>query len=146
MTDLDQHSVEEKLEELHRENARLKAELERQHELEVQLFQAQKMEAIGTMAGGIAHDFNNILTIITVNAELSLEDIPADNPARKRIEGISKASIRAKDLVSQILAFSRKEKKELIPIHHQVLIKETLKFLRSSTPTTVSITQSNPRS
>ena len=105
------------------------------------LNQAQRMETVGILAGGIAHDFNNILTIIFGNAELALEDIAPGDPARNSIEEVLKASIRAKDLTRQILTFSRKDKTKYIPINPQSLIKETLKLLRSTTPTTISIIQ-----
>lgn len=119
---------------------RKQAEMESE-KLEEQLRQSQKMEALGTFAGGIAHDFNNMLAIIMGNAEMATDDIPEDNPARESIREIHNASKRAKDLVSQILDFSRKEKKELMSIEPQILINETLKLLRSVTPTTVSIIQ-----
>jgi PAS domain S-box-containing protein len=119
---------------------RKRAEAEKE-KLEEQLRQAHKMEAVGTMAGGIAHDFNNILAIILGNAEMAKDDIPPGNPAKHNIEEVLAASNRAKDLVRQILAFSRKEQRELIPIRPQSLINETLKLLRSTTPTTVSIIQ-----
>jgi len=106
-----------------------------------QLSQAQRMETVGTLAGGIAHDFNNMLAVIFGNAELALNDISPENPARHNIEEVLEASIRAKDLVRQILTFSRKNETKLIPIHPQSLIKETLKLLRSTTPTTISIIQ-----
>jgi signal transduction histidine kinase/CheY-like chemotaxis protein len=105
------------------------------------LNQAQRMETVGILAGGIAHDFNNILTIIFGNAELAIEEISLGNPVRNSIEEVLKASIRAKDLVRQILTFSRKDKTKFIPIKPQSLIKETLKLLRSTTPTTISIIQ-----
>ncbi|MFA7165716.1 MAG: PAS domain S-box protein [Desulfoplanes sp.] len=104
-----------------------------------QLNQAQRMETVGILAGGIAHDFNNILTIIFGNAELALSKISPENPVRHNIEEVIKASVRAKDLVMQILTFSRKDTTTLMPIHPQALIKETLKLLRSTTPTTISI-------
>jgi len=107
--------------------------------LEEQLRQAYKMEALGTMAGGIAHDFNNILAIILGNTDMALGDIPAGNPAEQSLEQVFIATNRAKNLVQQILAFSRKEKQEHILIKPQVLFKETLKLLRSTTPATVSI-------
>jgi len=109
--------------------------------LTYKLNKAQRMETIGILAGGIAHDFNNILTIIFGNAELALKDISPGNPIGNRIEEVLKASIRAKDLVRQILTFSRKDKTKFIPIKPQSLIKETLKLLRSTTPTTISIVQ-----
>ncbi len=106
-----------------------------------QLNQAQRMETIGTLAGGIAHDLNNILSIIFGNAELALDIISSENPVRENIEEILEASSRAKDLVRQILTFSRKEKTKHNPIHLQPLIKETLKLLRSTTPNSISIIQ-----
>lgn len=121
-------------------SARQHAEAEKE-KLEEQLRQSHKMEAVGTMAGGIAHDFNNILAIILGNAEIALDDLPPGNPARRNVHEVIDASIRAKDLVRQILAFSRKERQELIPLHPQVMLKETLKLLRSITPTTISIIQ-----
>nr|MBF0222330.1 DUF3365 domain-containing protein [Desulfobulbaceae bacterium] len=108
-------------------------------ELEKRLQQAHKMEAVGTMAGGIAHDFNNILSIVLGYAEMVKDDM---DPQAKSIEDIEKvldAGNRAKELVKQILAFSRQEKIQRIALQLQALIKETLKMLRSSIPTTIEI-------
>ena len=109
--------------------------------LNIQLQQAQKMEAIGTLAGGIAHDFNNILGAILGYAEMIEEDSPAGSMIKKDIEEVIKASHRAKDLVKQILAFSRHSDTERIPIQPAVIIKEAVKMLRSSLPTTIAIQQ-----
>jgi PAS domain S-box-containing protein len=110
-------------------------------QLQVQLQQAQKMEAIGTLAGGIAHDFNNILGAILGYAELAQEDSPAGSMMRKDIDQVVKASHRAKDLVKQILAFSRQAATDHIPLQPGIIIKEALKMLRSSLPTTIDIRQ-----
>jgi signal transduction histidine kinase/CheY-like chemotaxis protein len=118
-----------------------KNELDRRKTLEQQLIQAQKMEAIGTLAGGIAHDFNNILGAIIGYAELAAEDSPAGSMAKNDLEQVLKASHRAKDLVKQILAFSRHGDAQRIPIQPDVSIKEAIKMLRSSLPTTIDIKQ-----
>lgn len=115
--------------------------------LEKRLQQAQKMEAIGTLAGGIAHDFNNILGIILGYADMAKEDAPPGTQLAKDLEEILIAANRAKDLVKQILAFSRQAEVERIPLKIQPLIKEGLKMLRSSIPTTISITENiDPKS
>lgn len=112
---------------------------EEQKRLEDHLQQAYKMEAIGTLAGGIAHDFNNILTPIIVHSELALMDIEKKNPIRFNLQEVMKAGLRAKELVKQILAFSRQSEQQPVPLKITPIIKETIKLLRASLPTTIEI-------
>jgi PAS domain S-box-containing protein len=119
---------------------RKKAE-EENEQLQGQLIQAQKMEAIGTLAGGIAHDFNNILGAILGYAEMVREDCPAGSIAARDLDQILLASNRAKELVKQILAFSRQVDMTKIPLQPASIVKETVKLLRSSLPTTIAIEQ-----
>ena len=107
--------------------------------LEAQLRQAQKLESIGTLAGGIAHDFNNILSIIVGNTELAIDDVPEWHPANQNLTEIKQASLRARDLVKQILSFGRRSVEGKKTIHMSQLIAESLKLLRSSIPTTIEI-------
>ncbi len=107
--------------------------------MELRLQQAQKMEAIGTLAGGIAHDFNNILFPLMGYAELLKDDIPDDSTLQNYIDGILHAASRSRELVKQILAFSRHEHQEKKPMKLQSVVKEALKLLRSSIPTTIKI-------
>jgi len=106
---------------------------------ERQLQQVMKLQAIGTLAGGIAHDFNNILFPIVGYTELTMDDIPADSQARQNLEEILKATNRAKELVQQILTFSRQGGQERKPLQVQFLIKEALKLLRATIPSTIDI-------
>ncbi len=112
---------------------------EQRKKLEVQLQQAQKMEAIGTSAGGIAHDFNNILGIILGNAELAMDDVPDWNPAKNNLEEVRKACLRAKEVVRQILSFSRKSEVEQKPINIATVVTESLRLIRASIPTSIDI-------
>jgi PAS domain S-box-containing protein len=110
-----------------------------ERQMERQLRQAQKMEAVGTLAGGIAHDFNNILAAIIGYTEMLLVKVPKESPIRRNLEQVLKAGNRAKGLVKQILAFSRQSEQELKPIQIGLVIKEALKLLRASLPTTIEI-------
>jgi PAS domain S-box-containing protein len=107
---------------------------------EQRLTMMQKMQAIGTLAGGIAHDFNNILASIMGYTEISLLKTAADSPVSSHLQNILQASHRARELVAQILSFSRNEEGEVRPVNVGLIIKETLKLLRPSIPTTIEIT------
>jgi len=108
-------------------------------QLENQLRQAQKMEAIGTLAGGIAHDFNNILSAIMGYTELSKLEVTEEGQLKQNLNEIYSASLRAKDLVTHILAFSRQSGPERKPIQIGPIVKEAIKMLRASLPTTIEI-------
>ena len=105
------------------------------------LQQSRKMESIGTLAGGIAHDFNNILSPIFGYIELTMRKLPEGSREHNYLESALSAAHRARDLVSQILTFSRKSEHERKPLQAQVVIKEALKLLRSSIPSTINISR-----
>ena len=109
--------------------------------MEVQLEHAQKMEAIGTLAGGIAHDFNNILSAVIGYTELSLSEAEKETALYNNLQEVLKAGGRAKDLVKQILAFSRQADQELKPVQLKLIVNEALKFMRASLPTSIEILQ-----
>ncbi len=114
-------------------------------ELEGQLFQAQKMETLGTLAGGIAHDFNNLLTGIIGYHELATDTIPEDHPARACLNEARGASMRARDLVEQILTFSRQsagEEHEAVDL--TLVIREAGRFLRATLAANVAIETTIP--
>lgn len=109
--------------------------------LEKRLRQAEKLEAIGVLAGGVAHDFNNILTPILLNTEMILADIPWRDPLRKPLSDVVRASERARDLVRQLLTFSRQGELTVGPLPLTPLVKETIKLARGMVDTRVTIRQ-----
>jgi PAS domain S-box-containing protein len=117
----------------------VKRDITQEIQLETQLRRAQKMEAIGTLAGGIAHDFNNILSAIMGFSELSLDCTRQDAEVQGYLEGVLKACARAKNLVSQILTFSRQTEGEKRPLRLQTLVKEVVNLLRASIPSTIEL-------
>jgi PAS domain S-box-containing protein len=112
---------------------------ERQQQLQAQLLQTQKLEAIGTLAGGIAHDFNNILAAIMGYTELVTDDVPDDSLTRRNLEEVLTASRRARKLVQQLLTFSRPSGQDRCPIQLHEIVEGTLTLLRASLPKNIDI-------
>ncbi|HBL22966.1 MAG TPA: hypothetical protein DDZ40_02495 [Deltaproteobacteria bacterium] len=131
--------VEERTFELREAYEALRAETEERARAEAQLRQSHKMEAIGTLAGGIAHDFNNILAGIIGFTEMVLEDVPPESPIRRNLEHVLKGGLRGRDLVKQILSFTRQSEQERKPVALGQLIGETLKLIRPVVPSTIDI-------
>lgn len=113
--------------------------LQERKELERQLQHGMKMEAIGTLAGGIAHDFNNILSAIMGYGQLAIEQVPEGGSVHHDLSQVLTAGERAAELVRQILAFSRQEQDEFLPVRFQPLIKEVAKLLRATLPVTIEL-------
>ncbi|MBE0620335.1 MAG: PAS domain S-box protein [Burkholderiales bacterium] len=110
-----------------------------QAQFEAQLRESQKMEALGTLAGGVAHDFNNALATIIGNAELARQDVGSEHAALESLEEITKASRRAKNLVQQILAFSRRQTTERKIVSLAPAVHEAARLLRSTLPAGINL-------
>ena len=123
----------------HTDITELKQAEAQQRALEAQLRESQKMEAIGTLAGGVAHDFNNLLAAILGNLTLAREDVGADHVAQESLAEIHRAAIRARQLVQQILAFSRRQAQELQRQPLNPVVDEALRLLRSLLPAGVRL-------
>ncbi|EMS80717.1 PAS domain S-box protein [Desulfotignum phosphitoxidans] len=113
-------------------------ELER-NRLEARLSQAQKMESIGSLAGGIAHDFNNILFPIVGLSEMMLDDFPPGSLEQQNLNEIFLAGKRGRDLIQQILSFSRQTNHQPIPVHIQKILKEVMKLCRATIPADITV-------
>ena len=114
------------------------AETERQR-LEEQLRQSQKLEAIGTLAGGIAHDFNNILTVIMGGTDLAAQALSEDEPAQRYLSQVQEGNLRARDLVSQILTFSRQSESRSDVFDLRESLRDATEFLRATLPASIEI-------
>lgn len=115
----------------------VKHDISRELELEKQLRQAVKMEAIGTLAGGIAHDFNNILGAILGYTRMAMDTLPQESQPHRDLEKVIQSGDRAASLVQQILLFSRRQEEGFVPVQVEFLIKEAVKMLRATLPASI---------
>lgn len=136
--------VEERTAELRQAYDQLKKETEDRLHAEGQLRRMQKLEALGTLAGGIAHDFNNILAGIIGFAEMVLDDIPPGSQEHRRISLVLKGAYRGRDLVKQILTFSRHAEHNRKPLLLSGVVEEAMKLLRPTLPSTIELVYRNP--
>jgi PAS domain S-box-containing protein len=114
-------------------------DLSEKRKLQDQLIQSQKMESIGSLAGGIAHEFNNILTIIIINNEMNMRELSDSNPALRRAKRIESAGMRGKDVVKQLLTFSRQDSPTQQTTDMRSIVQGAMELVRSSTPTNIEI-------
>jgi PAS domain S-box-containing protein len=131
--------IQERTYELSEAYETLQKEVDEHKKTEEHLVRVQKLQALGTLAGGIAHDFNNVLAGIIGFTEMVLEDIAPDSPEHKRLELVLKGANRGRDLVRQILTFSRKSEQHKKPLALNQVVEEGLKLLRPTLPTTIEI-------
>jgi PAS domain S-box-containing protein len=131
--------VRQRTVELEKAHEQLRAEVAEREKAESYLRQAQKLEALGTLAGGIAHDFNNILAAMIGFAELMKDRMPEGSRQREHAGKIVRAGVRGRDLVRQMLTFSRQAEQTRKPLRLATIVKESAKLLRSSTPSTIDM-------
>jgi len=125
------------------ERKRAQAERER---LEQRLRQAEKMEAVGRLAGGVAHDFNNVLAGVFAYGEMLFDEAPADSPLKRYAQNVLTAASRGRELVEQILAYSRSQRGKLVPVDVANVVAETLELIRGSLPAKIRLEASAPKS
>jgi len=114
-------------------------DISREIALERQLGEAQKMEALGTLAGGVAHDFNNILAAVSGYTELVIEDLPKGATSKRNAEMVLRAADRAKELIKQILSFTRRTAQKRVPVDLSEVVRESVTLLRASLPSNVEL-------
>jgi PAS domain S-box-containing protein len=125
------------------ERKRAQAERER---LEQRLRQAEKMEAVGRLAGGVAHDFNNVLAGVFAYGEMLFEEAPADSPLKRYAQNVLTAASRGRELVEQILAYSRSQRGKRVPVDVANVVAETIELIRGSLPASIRLEASTPES
>jgi len=137
--EIQEEIIKKRTDELVKINKKLEDEINERKKIELMLKQAYKMEAVGTLARGIAHDFNNILQIIIGNTDMAIDCISENTNPLVHIQEIQLASNRAKELIQQILNFSKNDKIEKESVNISVLLNESVRLIRSSIPSTVKI-------